>query len=323
MKAAENLALLQKIANSLGYLEVIGNINSIDKELIDDLLLYSNVDENAVYQDLIEKQNFRILIKEFLTLICKIEESLLMVNTFFGKDSIDYAFDRIMAPYKFKWQLAYDEIRPYSEKRDDLNGRLESWVYSYADESSEIIKLRNDLEIAKNEYKIYQKKLNDAYDDERKAFNNNSYILSFKLSNFVEKLNVVKSNIARLSNSDAFSQELFRDEEAIELAYFIFVKSGYVKTISRPDFYNQISLNTPFSIEKNKNKDKYIAYSINKVKEFIVESKKEIWENEMIKGFEIQNYDKVKTVKKSERKTDEHTQIDSLITKYLEDSKFL
>lgn len=314
MKATENLALLQKIANSF---EKIRSKNDVEKEFLDDILLFSKIDESIVYQDLLDKQNLKILLKEFQVLIFEIEDNLFLTHDFFDEDSIRYLFRSLLAPFQFKHKLAYDEIRPYSKKKDELEKGLDNYYKA----KEELIIIEKDLEIVKKEYKIYQKKLNDAYDNERKAFNSNSYILSFKLSDFVKKLKVLKSNIARLSNSDAFSQDVFKDENAIELAYKILVKMGFLKMISRPDFYNQISLNTSFSLEKNKSKDKYIAYAINKLKDYIIDNKKEIWESEIIKGFGIQNYDKVKTVKKSELRKAEHKQIDLLIFNYLEDSK--
>lgn len=71
-------------------------------------------------------------------------------------------------------------------------------------------------------------------------------------------------------------------------------------------------------MEKNKSKDKYIAYAINKLKDFIIESEKEIWENKLVQYFNIKDYEKKKTVNIDDSKTEEHKKIDFEIEQYFE-----
>ena len=114
---------------------------------------------------------------------------------------------------------------------------------------------------------------------------------------------------------------MFKNEKAILLAFSVFVKNNLLKDIPYLYFYRQMTLSETLTLEKNKSKDKYIAYAINKLKDFIIESKKEIWEEKMVKHFEIKDYEKKKTVNKSDSKTEEHDKIDEEIEQYFENLK--
>ena len=318
MKAKEYLSFLQRIGNLFDALE---NSSDIDKGLLDDIIYFCKIDDNKVYEDLLEKQNLPILLSEFQKLISNINNRINICTTLIDGFSPNNFLNNILIPYESRIEFAQKKLRPYLKKKDLLNSRLESWCMKYSDTSREIINLKKDLEFASKECTTYKQKLDIAQAERNEIFKNNSYFLSFSFNPFLEKMSIIEKWILRLSNSNSFSQIIFKDEDSIELAYSILIKMSLLKTVSLPEFYNQITLNKALTLEKNPSKDKYIAYSINKLKAFIVDTKKDIWEKVIVKYFQIQNYDKIKTVNQDHLKTKDHDKIDFKISNYFESLK--
>ena len=315
MKTTEHLAILQRIRNKLNQIK---EVDDIGKELLDDIINFCNIDENLVYEDLLNQEYLTLYLKEYQALIPESRNILVNCESIFDKFLTDNLFNNLMRPYQFKWDFAYKELREPSDKKDELNNRLESWSMNDNKNSDDIKDLTKELEFAKQEYHIFKNKLKIIEDEKNEVFNGHLYLLSFSFEAFIDKLNILESNISRLTGSNNFSQNVFKNEKAILLAFSVFVKINLLKDISYLDFYSQMTLNKTLTLEKNKSKDKYIAYAVNKLKDFIIESQKEIWEEKMVQHFEIKDYEKKKTVNKSDVKTEEHKKIDLEIEQYFE-----
>lgn len=313
MKASEHLAFLQRIANQFNSIQKPGDI---EKDMLDNIIFFDNIDDNLVYADLLNAPNLTILLNEYRNLISQIKNNFNNRKSIFDEFSPGDLMTDLLMPYEYSCKLAYNELLPYSHKKDFIRKRLESTGWEYDENSLEMKNLRKEEELADNDYKIYKQKQKIAEDKKLEIRKNHSYILSFKFTPFIEKLNIIENWILRLSDSNAFSQSTFKDEEAIEVAYLILVKMGFLKMVSRPDFYNQIILKKVLTLEKKQSKDKYIAYSIHKIKDFIVDNKKDFWEKLLVEYFEIRNYDKIKVI--NNFKTEVNKEIDLIIKNYYE-----
>lgn len=313
MKTTEHLALLQKIKTNLNSIK---EVDDIRKQLLDDIIEFCDIDENLVYENLLHQENRVLYLKEYQALIPESKNILVNRKFIFDKFLAKDLFNKLLLPYQFRWDFAYKELREPSYKKDELNNRLDSWGYNDDKTSDDIRRLTKDLDFAKQEYNIFKKRLQIIEDEKNNAFNGNLYLLSFSFKAFIDKLNVVESNVSRLAESNNCSQNVFKNENSILLAFSVFVKINLIKNISYLDFYSQMTLSKTLTLEKNKSKDKYIAYAINKLKDFITESNKEIWEDKLVKHFEINDYEKKKTVNKSDSRTEEHEKIDTEIEQY-------
>lgn len=318
MKTTEHLCFLQKIRTKLNSIK---EVDDIGKELLDDIIKFCEIDENLVYEDLLNQENRTLFLNEYQKLISESKNIFVIRKLIFDEFLTNKLFDKLTFPYHFKLNIAQKELHSYSNKERDLNSQLESWCMKYDNDSNEIINLTKELDFAKQEYNIFKLKLKIIEDEKNDAFNCHLYLLSFSFKAFIDKLNVVESNVSRLTESNNFSQNVFKNENAILLAFSVFVKNNLLKEIPYLDFYNQTTLSKTLTLEKNKSKDKYIAYAINKLKDFVIESKKEIWEEKLVQHFEIKDYGKKKTVNDKEIKTKEHKKIDAEIEQYFENLK--
>lgn len=318
MKTNEHLAFLQRIATSFN---TVRNTSDISKSLLDNIIFFCKIDDALVYEDLLQSENLQLLLSEYKELISEIKNKFNVSQIIIQEFSATVLFEQLLIPYDYKIEIESKQLESYRNEDSLQQSQLESWSMRYSEESVEMKNLTNNFEIAKSEYHFQKKKLEIVQKERDEFFENNSNILYFSFNPFLEKLNIVEKWILRLSNSNSFSQIIFKDEDSIELAYSILIKMSLLKTVSLPEFYNQITLNKALTLEKNPSKDKYIAYSINKLKAFIVDNKKEKWEKTIVEYFEIQNYDKIKTVNQDHLKNKDHEKIDFKIIDYFESLK--
>ena len=318
MKTSEHLAFLQRIATSFN---TVRNTSDISKGLLDNIIFFCKIDDALVYEDLLRSENIPLLLSEYKELISEIKIRCNGSQSIIQEFSATVFFEQLLIPYDYKIEIESKRLESYRNEDSLLQSQLEAWSMRYSNESVEMKNLIKDFEIAKSEYHFHKQKLGIVQKERDEFFENNSNILYFSFSPFLEKMDIINKWILRLSNSNTFSQIIFKDEDSIELAYSILIKMSLLKTVSLPEFYNQITLNKVLTLEKNPSKDKYIAYSINKLKAFIVDTKKEIWEKTIVECFQIQNYDKIKTVNQDHLKTKDHEEIDFKISKYFESLK--
>lgn len=318
MKTSEHLAFLQRIASGFN---TVRNTSDVTKGLLDHIIFFCKIDDALVYEDLLRSENIPLLLSEYKELISEIKKKFNDSQSLIQEFSVTVFFEQLLLPYDYKIEVESKRLGSYRNEDSLLQSQLESWSMRYSEESVEMKNLTRDFEIANSEYNFQKQKLEIVQKERDEFFENNSSILYFSFSPFLEKMDIIEKWILRLSNSNAFSQIIFKDEDSIELAYSILIKMSLLKTVSLPEFYNQITLNKMLSLEKNQSKDKYIAYSINKLKAFIVDNKKEIWEKTIVEYFQIQNYDKIKTVNQDHLKTKDHEEIDFKISNYFESLK--
>ena len=318
MKTSKYLAFLQRIATNFN---AVRNTSDISKGLLEKIKFFCEIDDALVYEDLLRSENLPLLLSEYKELIAEIKNKFSGSQSIMQEFSATVFFEQLLIPYDYKIEIENKRLESYRNEDSLLQSQLESWSMRYSGESVEMKNLTKDFEIANSEYHFQKQKLEIVQKERDEFFENNSNILYFSFNPFLEKLNIVEKWILRLSNSNSFSQILFKDEDSIELAYSILIKMSLLKTVSLPEFYNQITLNKALTLEKNPSKDKYIAYSINKLKAFIVDTKKEIWEKSIVEYFKIQNYDKIKTVNQDHLKTKDHEEIDFKISNYFESLK--
>ena len=318
MKTSEHLAFLQRIATNFN---AVRNTGDISKGLLDKIIFFCKIDDALVYEDLLRSENLQLLLSEYTELISEIKNKFNGIQSILQEFSATVFFEQVLIPYDYKIEIESKQLESYRNENSLLQSQLESWSMRYSEESAEMKNLTKDFEIANSEYHFQKQKLDIVQKERDEFFENNSHILYFSFNPFLEKMSIIEKWILRLSNSNTFSQIIFKDEDSIELAYSILVKMSLLKTLSLPEFYNQITLNKGLTLEKNPSKDKYIAYSINKLKAFIVDTKKEIWEKAIVEHFKIQNYDKIKTVNQDHLKTKDHEKIDFKISDYFESLK--
>lgn len=318
MKTSEHLAVLQRIATGFN---TVRNTSDVTKGLLDHFIFFCKIDDALVYEDLLRSENIPLLLREYKVLISEIKKKFNDSQSLIQEFSVSVFFEQSLIPYDYKIEIESKRLESYRNENSLLQSQLESWSMRYSEESVEMKNLIKDFEIANSEYHFQKQKLEIVQKERDEFFENNSHILYFSFNPFLEKMRIIEKWILRLSNSNTFSQIIFKDEDSIELAYSILVKMSLLKTVSLPEFYNQITLNKELTLEKKPSKDKYIAYSINKLKAFIVEDKKEIWEKAIVECFKIQNYDKIKTVNQDHLKTKDHEKIDFKISDYFESLK--
>ena len=75
-----------------------------------------------------------------------------------------------------------------------------------------------------------------------------------------------------------------------------------------------MSLVEEFTMKKQPRNDKYIAYAISQLSQFIKPSIKKEWEAKMADNFGINNYEKVSKVKDS--KNEKHERIDEMLSEF-------
>lgn len=318
MKTSEHLSFLQRVATGFN---TVRNKSDISKSLLDNIIFFCKIDDALVYKDLLQSGNLQLLLREYKELISEIKNKFNDSQSIIQQFSATVFFEQLLIPYDHKIEIESKQLESYRNEDILLQSQLESWSMRYSEESVEMKNLTTDFEIANSEYNFQKQKLEIVQKERDEFFENNSNFLYFSFSPFLEKMDIIEKWILRLSNSNTFSQIIFKDEDSIELAYSILIKMNILKTVSLPEFYNQITLNKALTLEKNPSKDKYIAYSINKLKAFIVDTKKEIWEKTIVEYFQIQNYDKIKTVNQDHLKTKDHEKIDFKISNYFESLK--
>ena len=318
MKTSEHLAFLQRIATGVN---TVRNTSDVTKGLLDHIIFFCKIDDALVYEDLLRSENIPLLLSEYKEMISEIKKKFNDSQSLIQEFSVTVFFEQLLLPYDYKIEVESKRLESYRNEDSLLQCQLESWSMKYSEESVEMKNLTRDFEIANSEYNFQKQKLEIVQKERDEFFENNSNILYFSFSPFLEKMDIIEKWILRLSNSNSFSQIIFKDEDSIELAYSILIKMSLLKTVSLPEFYNQITLSKVLSLEKNPSKDKYIAYSINKLKAFIVDNKKEIWEKTIVEYFQIQNFDKIKTVNQDHLKTKDHEEIDFKISNYFESLK--
>ncbi|WP_373710230.1 hypothetical protein [Kaistella sp.] len=318
MKTSEHLAFLQRIATGVN---TVRNTSDVTKGLLDHIIFFCKIDDALVYEDLLRSENIPLLLSEYKEMISEIKKKFNDSQSLIQEFSVTVFFEQLLLPYDYKIEVESKRLESYRNEDSLLQCQLESWSMKYSEESVEMKNLTRDFEIANSEYNFQKQKLEIVQKERDEFFENNSNILYFSFSPFLEKMDIIEKWILRLSNSNTFSQIIFKDEDSIELAYSILIKMSLLKTVSLPEFYNQITLSKVLSLEKNPSKDKYIAYSINKLKAFIVDNKKEIWEKTIVEYFQIQNFDKIKTVNQDHLKTKDHEEIDLKISNYFESLK--
>ena len=318
MKTSKYLAFLQRIATNFN---AVRNTSDISKGLLEKIKFFCEIDDALVYEDLLRSENLQLLLSEYKELIAEIKNKFIGSQSIIQEFSATVFFEQLLIPYDHKIEVESKRLESYRNEDSLLQRQLESWSMKYLEESVEMKNLTRDFEIANSEYNFQKQKLEIVQKERDEFFENNSNFLYFSFSPFLEKMDIIEKWILRLSNSNTFSQIIFKDEDSIELAYSILIKMSLLKTVSLPEFYNQITLNKVLTLEKNPSKDKYIAYSINKLKAFIVDTKKEIWEKTIVEYFQIQNYDKIKTVNQDYLKTKDHEKIDFKISNYFESLK--
>ena len=318
MKTSEHLAFLQRIATSFN---AVRNTSDISKDLLDKIIFFCEIDDALVYEDILRSENIQLLLSEYKELISEIKIKCNGSQSIIQEFSATVFFEQLLIPYDYKIEIESKQLEFYRNEDSLMQSQLESGSMKYSEESVEMKNLTKDYEIANSEYNFQKQKFEIVQKERDEFFENNSNFLYFSFSPFLEKMSLIEKWILRLSNSNTFSQIIFKNEDSIELAYSILIKMSMLKTVSLPEFYNQITLNKALTLEKNHSKDKYIAYSINKLKAFIINTKKEIWEKVIVEYFEIQNYDKIKTVKQDHLKTKDHKEIDFKISNYFESLK--
>ena len=93
MKTTEHLALLQKIKTNLNSIK---EVDDIGKELLDDIINFCEIDENLVYENLLNQENRALYLKEYQALIPESKNILANRKFIFDKFLARNLFNKLM-----------------------------------------------------------------------------------------------------------------------------------------------------------------------------------------------------------------------------------
>ena len=229
MKTSEHLAFLQRIATSFN---AVRNTSDISKDLLDKIIFFCEIDDALVYEDILRSENIQLLLSEYKELISEIKIKCNGSQSIIQEFSATVFFEQLLIPYDYKIEIESKRLESYRNEDSLLQSQLEAWSMRYSNESVEMKNLIKEFEIAKSEYHFQKQKLGIVQKERDKFFETNSHILYFSFNPFLEKMSIIEKWILRLSNSNTFSQIIFKDEDSIELAYSILIKmSMLIKVI--------------------------------------------------------------------------------------------
>ncbi len=210
-----------------------------------------------------------------------------------------------------------------SDVKKEWTSQIESGVYKFEEDSIELKIIESNLEIADKEYKYESEKYRDLLNQQNKSLEGDFWIYDVTFEKFHKRLSEIKSSLINLSElyekpevvKSQEKQNVFIDDIYISKAYEVFLKAELIQSIDIVEFRNQISCLSEFKLMKQPKTDKYIAYAIFKLKDFIKANMRNSWEVEMVKNFEIKDYPKKKNVTDDVYKKDKHLLIDNILEK--------
>lgn len=327
--------LLKKLFKMDVYLEEFQKPSDLSKELMDTFFEIQNISIDDVYEEIITNSSDFSFLNELNRLIFSIRELIKKKHVALELISSHSFFKTALLPYEDEIKGIQDEAKVAWKKVKELSATLESKSFMSEDVSS----LEKQHDEMRQEYKKIQQRLEEAYDRQDQYFKQNNRILRFSfeavdsfLLNLEKRLLSINSTQEAkedpindsLEDPKSNSQdgvpkedsEMFINTIVSSCAHSLFVRCGFIREVDPSTFYRQISFLEEFSLQKLQRKDKYIAYAIAQLSQYVKSAKSKEWELTMAKNFEINHYDKVSKVKES--KNDMHKKIDKILDRLKE-----
>lgn len=302
MKLSDHLALINKIEYKI---KPLSSVREIDKDLIDDMIAFIEVDNSDINSQLIEKKDIYFN-KLYQTGIHNLNKALELKKDIIKDFSSSSLIYRELKGEYIKLDDIYEEIEPISfKKRTDKSKNM---VFENPNEKN-----RRDFirETVNKQYEVLKKKLNQAVRERDEKSRKLQYLLSFKIKILNESIAELDKITTELINIDT-DAKFFKDEKYVRLMHKLMIDLKLIEEIDIFRFLFSINFTSDFELKSQKGRMKYICYIINKFEDFIYPEKYEEWKNCMIENFNLRNYDKVNNPSQ-ENKSELHIKIDNII----------
>ncbi|WP_297984867.1 hypothetical protein [uncultured Chryseobacterium sp.] len=294
------------------FLTTLNNEN-LSKEIIDSCIVFTDYKNKIEFSALFEHQRPNLIYREYKAKLSNLKNLLTEKGFLFKYHRISSVISTECSKEESIYNSQYKVLRQISDKRLELNGRLESWCMRYSEESEQMIELRKEYEEINNEYKKEREYCNSLYNDWGRKERKLDYLYGFHPQKMIEKIEEIEFAFSSLSVFEKYLDEVFVNGRVLGVLYDLFVGLDLIEFVEFLDFVNQMAGKDLMAVQKKRNTDKFIAYAINRVAiEFIKPAKKAIWRDEMVTYFDINDFEK-KINPSSKNKVQLHKEIDAII----------
>lgn len=310
MKISEHLDTTLKLEKTLNKL----NVDNLSKSLIDNLFEYSKSLNEIEFSELFEHKRPGLIYKEYKNSIQRLKFLIHYKKDLLGFKKISNLIDKESAKEKSEYDFHYKQLREVSSEERELNSKLESWAYKYANDSIEITQLNDEYEIVKKKYNNEQNISSSLYQKWESKKRDLSYLLNINPIEITNQINEIENQLLRLDHFEKYSEKLLKEERLVYFIHKIFVELKLIKHIGYVEFSNQLLESKIMTLEKEQKKDRNIAYAINCIaNEFILPESATNWKKDMVDYFEIKDFEK-KINPSEENKNEIDKEIDDIIS---------
>jgi hypothetical protein len=299
----------------------IENLDNIDILILKHISEFSKRDLKETHSHLLQLSEREFLLNQFKTTIDNIENSYYKNRHVFEAFNPDQTLRNNLSFYD---EIYYNEINKATSLGNEYK-KLDN-EYDWKSCRNDIPKnylysLEKEVLTAKKAYKKQVDIKDQAYKSKKLKFDEFKFILTVDFKNFIKKLDDLKLLVSKMQNSIPTEDRAFKDSKAVFIAFNVFVNLNLLKDVSVENFISEIdtikrNVDNTLLIKQPK-KDKYIMYTIHKLKDNVIPGKKDIWEEKMIHhfGFNKEAYNKKKEVGE-EYKSKLHLKIDNEFSRY-------
>lgn len=320
--------LLKVLFNMDKHLDELQSASDLSKEFIDSYFEIREANTSDIYEEIISSSKDQYHLHELNRLVSSIRESIKRKEGPLQQVSYDALLKSALLPYEEEIDRISKELKICYKRVNELSNTLEARVFL---KGADIPLIDKEHTEEKNRYQQLQEVQKEAYNEHDKYFKENSRILSFSFNDLDELLDSFKKRFEPINDVKETNKQsdLETDNTSVKKekktsiftrptvssdAYKLFIHFGFIEEIDPSSFYRQLSLVEEFTMKKQPRNDKYIAYAISQLSQFIKPSIKKEWEAKMADNFGINNYEKVSKVKDS--KNEKHERIDEMLSEF-------
>lgn len=289
MKISEHLDITLKLEKSLNNL----GKDNLSKKLIDDLFDYSKSLNELEYSGLYEHRRPALIYKEYKNALSRVKFHIQSKRSVFEFNEISALIKNESTAERIEYDIHYKKLLEFSSEEGFSNSKLESAGYKYDNDSIEIKQLNDEYEIINKKYKNEQSISSSLYEKWECKKRDLSYLLKINPVQIIKQIDEIEKQLLILNNVEKYSEKLLKEEQSVYFIYKIFVELKLVKHISYVDFSSQFLGNEIMTLEKERKKDKNIAYAINCIaNEFVLPEIATKWKKDMANYFELKDFEK-------------------------------
>lgn len=320
------IKLLKVLFNMDKHLDEFQSNSDLSKEFIDSFFEIREISISDVYEEIISNSKDHYHLNELTRLVPSIRKSIKIKEESLNRISFHSLLKSALLPYEDEIKRIHNKIRIYQKRVNELSNSLE--VRSFIG-GEDIQSIEKEYEEAQRIYKQFQQVLKDAYDKHDVFLKENTRMLGFSfkdldelLQNFEKRLVSINDLTEDNKRFDLGANNPFVKQESSEsifisaivssYAHSLFIQCGFIEEVDPSSFYKQLSQLEKFRLRKQPRKDKYIAYAISQLSQYVKTSKSKEWKSRMADNFEINHYEKVSKVKES--KNEMHERIDEILS---------